>query len=62
MEKDRIKRRADLIRYVEWVANSHRLRSRISDPELRFRIALDMTLAIDDWIATPIEEMNEEPF
>lgn len=55
-----VARRADLIRYVEWLANSHRLRSQIADPELRFRIALDMTVAIDDWKET--HDYKAEPF
>ena len=55
-------RRAQLIRYVEWLANSHRLRKAISDPELRFQIALDMTLAVDDWGEMATAEFEQEPF
>ncbi len=50
-----------LLRYVDWLSNTRRMRTLFPDEANRVQAALDIALAVDEWADTDPELFKGEP-
>ena len=50
-----------LLTYVEWLSATDRMRRLFTEPNERAKAALDMAVALDDWMEIPESTWRQEP-
>ena len=50
-----------LLEYVEWLSATDRMRRLFTEPNERAKAALDMAVALDDWMEIPDSTFRQEP-